>query len=91
MIFHITSRTAWDEARKRGDYRAEGVDYQPMFGIQSRNSFNMTTSVPEDGITSPRSRMMFSCRSALSEDLAPTPARRTRHEHPPVPRWRNDA
>ena len=24
MIFHITSRTSWDEARKRGDYRAEG-------------------------------------------------------------------
>ena len=24
MIFHITSRTAWDEAQKRGDYRAEG-------------------------------------------------------------------
>ena len=23
MIFHITSRTAWDEAQKRGDYRAE--------------------------------------------------------------------
>jgi len=25
MIFHITSRTAWDEAQKRGDYRAEGL------------------------------------------------------------------
>ena len=24
MIFHITSRTAWDEAQKRGDYRADG-------------------------------------------------------------------
>lgn len=24
MIFHITSRTAWAEAQKRGDYRAEG-------------------------------------------------------------------
>ena len=24
MIFHITSRIAWDEAQKRGDYRAEG-------------------------------------------------------------------
>ena len=24
MIFHITSRTAWVEAQKRGDYRAEG-------------------------------------------------------------------
>ena len=23
MIFHITSRAAWDEAQKRGDYRAE--------------------------------------------------------------------
>ena len=23
MIFHITPRTAWDEAQKRGDYRAE--------------------------------------------------------------------
>lgn len=25
MIFHITSRTAWDEAHKRGDYRAESL------------------------------------------------------------------
>jgi uncharacterized protein (DUF952 family) len=25
MIFHITSRTAWDEAQKRGDYRAESL------------------------------------------------------------------
>lgn len=25
MIFHITSRTAWDEAQKRGDYRAESI------------------------------------------------------------------
>ena len=24
MIFHITFRTAWAEAQKRGDYRAEG-------------------------------------------------------------------
>jgi uncharacterized protein (DUF952 family) len=23
MIFHITSRTAWNEAKQRGDYRAE--------------------------------------------------------------------
>jgi uncharacterized protein (DUF952 family) len=25
MIFHITSRTSWDEAQKRGDYRAESL------------------------------------------------------------------
>jgi uncharacterized protein (DUF952 family) len=25
MIFHITSRTAWDEAQKRGDYRAASL------------------------------------------------------------------
>ncbi len=25
MIFHITSRTAWDEAQKCGDYRAESL------------------------------------------------------------------
>ena len=25
MIFHITSRTNWDEAQKRGDYRAESL------------------------------------------------------------------
>ena len=25
MIFHITSRTAWDAAQKRGDYRAESL------------------------------------------------------------------
>jgi uncharacterized protein (DUF952 family) len=25
MIFHITSHTAWDEAQKRGDYRAESL------------------------------------------------------------------
>ena len=25
MIFHITSRTAWDEAQKRGEYRAESL------------------------------------------------------------------
>jgi uncharacterized protein (DUF952 family) len=25
MIFHISSRTAWDEAQKRGDYRAESL------------------------------------------------------------------
>ena len=26
MIYHITSRSAWDEARERGDYRAESLD-----------------------------------------------------------------
>ena len=26
MIYHITSRTAWSEARERGDYRAESVE-----------------------------------------------------------------
>ena len=25
MIIHITSRTAWDEAQKRGDYRTESL------------------------------------------------------------------
>lgn len=25
MIFHITSRTAWDDAQQRGDYRAESL------------------------------------------------------------------
>ena len=26
MIYHITSRTAWQEAEKRGDYRAESLN-----------------------------------------------------------------
>jgi uncharacterized protein (DUF952 family) len=26
MIYHITSRTAWNEARERGDYRAESLE-----------------------------------------------------------------
>jgi len=26
MIYHITSRTAWSEARSRGDYRAESLE-----------------------------------------------------------------
>jgi uncharacterized protein (DUF952 family) len=26
MIYHITSRTAWDQARQRGDYRADSLD-----------------------------------------------------------------
>ena len=26
MIYHITSRSAWSEARDRGDYRAESLD-----------------------------------------------------------------
>jgi uncharacterized protein (DUF952 family) len=26
MIYHITSRTAWNEAQQRGDYRAESLD-----------------------------------------------------------------
>lgn len=26
MIYHITSRSAWNEARARGDYRAESLD-----------------------------------------------------------------
>jgi len=26
MIFHITSRTAWDDAQQKGDYRAESLD-----------------------------------------------------------------
>ena len=26
MIYHITSRTAWNEARERGDYRADSLD-----------------------------------------------------------------
>jgi uncharacterized protein (DUF952 family) len=26
MIYHITSRTAWSEARERGDYRAESLE-----------------------------------------------------------------
>jgi uncharacterized protein (DUF952 family) len=26
MIYHITSRSAWDEARERGDYRAESLE-----------------------------------------------------------------
>jgi len=26
MIFHIASRNAWNEARARGDYRAESLD-----------------------------------------------------------------
>ncbi|SRR5258706_11034955 len=25
MIFHITSRSAWDESKKRGEYRAESL------------------------------------------------------------------
>ena len=33
-----------------GDYRAAGADYQPMFGIQNRSAFNMTTSLPEAGV-----------------------------------------
>ena len=26
MIYHITSRAAWNEARERGDYRAESLE-----------------------------------------------------------------
>lgn len=26
MIYHITSRTAWNQARARGDYRAESLE-----------------------------------------------------------------
>lgn len=26
MIFHITSRAAWEEAQQRGDYRAESLE-----------------------------------------------------------------
>ena len=26
MIYHITSRAAWNEARQRGDYRAESLE-----------------------------------------------------------------
>lgn len=26
MIYHITVRSAWDEARRRGDYRAESLE-----------------------------------------------------------------
>lgn len=26
MIFHITSRTAWEDAQERGDYRAESLE-----------------------------------------------------------------
>lgn len=26
MIYHITSRSAWSEARERGDYRAESLE-----------------------------------------------------------------
>jgi uncharacterized protein (DUF952 family) len=26
LIYHITSRTAWDEAQQRGDYRAESLE-----------------------------------------------------------------
>ena len=26
MIYHITSRSAWNEARSRGDYRAESLE-----------------------------------------------------------------
>ena len=26
MIYHITSRQAWDEARERGEYRAESLE-----------------------------------------------------------------
>jgi uncharacterized protein (DUF952 family) len=26
MIYHITSRSAWNEARQRGDYRAESLE-----------------------------------------------------------------
>lgn len=26
MIFHITSHTAWDDAKKRGNYRAESLE-----------------------------------------------------------------
>ena len=26
MIYHITLRSAWDEARERGDYRAESLE-----------------------------------------------------------------
>ena len=26
MIYHITSRSAWNEARERGDYRAESLE-----------------------------------------------------------------
>lgn len=28
MIYHITSRRAWNEARERGDYRAESLEIE---------------------------------------------------------------
>ena len=36
MIYHITSRLAWDEARERGDYRAESLEAEGFIHCSTR-------------------------------------------------------
>jgi uncharacterized protein (DUF952 family) len=37
MIYHITSRAAWDEARQRGDYRAESLETEGFIHCSTEN------------------------------------------------------
>lgn len=36
MIYHITSRQAWNEAGRRGDYRAESLDTEGFIHCSTR-------------------------------------------------------
>ena len=37
MIYHITSRAAWDEARQRGNYRAESLETEGFIHCSTEN------------------------------------------------------
>jgi uncharacterized protein (DUF952 family) len=37
MIYHITSRTAWNDAQKRGDYRAESLESEGFIHCSTRS------------------------------------------------------
>lgn len=37
MIYHITSRPAWDEARERGNYRAESLETEGFIHCSSES------------------------------------------------------
>jgi uncharacterized protein (DUF952 family) len=56
MIYHIASRTAWNEAQQRGDYRAESLETE---GFIHCSTESQVLSVAEKYYTGQRSLVLL--------------------------------
>jgi uncharacterized protein (DUF952 family) len=67
MIYHITSRTAWNESQQRGDYRAESLETE---GFIHCSTESQVLSVAEKYYTGQRGLVLLMIDpSLLSADL----------------------